>query len=62
MIKAIVFDLGGVLFDLDTDACIRAFREGLGYEKIVEILDKIVGVALRERYLLNSFNILGDHR
>ena len=40
MIKAIVFDLGGVLFDLDTDACIRAFREGLGFEKIVEILDK----------------------
>ena len=40
MIQAIVFDLGGVLFDLDTDACIRAFREGLGYEKIVEILDK----------------------
>ena len=40
MIKAIVFDLGGVLFDLDTDACIRAVREALGFEKIVEILDK----------------------
>ena len=40
MINAIVFDLGGVLFDLDADACIRAFREELGYEKIVEILDK----------------------
>ena len=39
MTKAIVFDLGGVLVDLDTDACIRAFREILGYERITELLD-----------------------
>ena len=39
MIKAIVFDLGGVLIDLDFDRCVRAFREILGYEKITEILD-----------------------
>ena len=27
MVKAIVFDLGGVLIDLDFDRCVRAFRE-----------------------------------
>ena len=39
MVKAIVFDLGGVLIDLDFDRCVRAFREVLGYERITEILD-----------------------
>jgi hypothetical protein len=39
MVKAIVFDLGGVLIDLDFDRSVRAFREILGYEKITEILD-----------------------
>ena len=39
MIRAIVFDLGGVLIDLDFDDCVRAFREILGYERITEILD-----------------------
>ena len=39
MIRAIVFDLGGVLIDLDFDRCVRAFREVLGYERITEILD-----------------------
>ena len=39
MAKAIVFDIGGVLIGLDMDACIRAFREGLGFERITEILD-----------------------
>ena len=39
MVKAIVFDLGGVLIDLDLDRSIRAFREILGYEKITELLD-----------------------
>lgn len=39
MVKAIVFDLGGVLIDLDFDRCVRAFREILGYERITEILD-----------------------
>lgn len=39
MTKAIVFDLGGVLIDLDPDRCIRAFREILGFERITEILD-----------------------
>ena len=27
MVKAIVFDLGGVLIDLDFDRSVRAFRE-----------------------------------
>ena len=39
MVKAIVFDLGGVLIDLDFDRCVRAFREILGYERITEILE-----------------------
>ncbi|MBQ9192933.1 MAG: HAD family phosphatase [Bacteroidales bacterium] len=39
MVKAIVFDLGGVLIDLDFDRCVKAFREVLGYERITEILD-----------------------
>ena len=39
MIRAIVFDLGGVLIDLDAGNCIRAFREILGYERITELLD-----------------------
>ena len=39
MVRAIVFDLGGVLIDLDADRSIRAFREILGYERITELLD-----------------------
>lgn len=39
MIKAIVFDLGGVLVDLDINACVSAFLERIGFEKITEILD-----------------------
>jgi len=39
MVKAIVFDLGGVLIDLDFDRCVRAFEEVLGYAKIRELLD-----------------------
>ena len=39
MTKAIVFDIGGVLIELDPERCIRAFREILGFERITEILD-----------------------
>lgn len=39
MIKAIVFDIGGVLVNLNMDGCIRAFRENLGFERITELLD-----------------------
>ena len=36
MIRAIVFDLGGVLIDLDFDNCVRSFRERdvFGYDFI----------------------------
>ena len=39
MAKAIVFDIGGVLIGLNMDACIRAFRQRLGFERITELLD-----------------------
>ena len=39
MIKAIVFDVGGVLIGLDMARCIRSFREVLGFDRITEILD-----------------------
>lgn len=39
MIKAIVFDIGGVLIDLNLDRCIRTFQEVLGYRRITELLD-----------------------
>jgi len=39
MVKAIVFDLGGVLIDLDFDRCVRAFEDILGFGKIRELLD-----------------------
>ena len=37
--KAIIFDFGGVLIDLDIEDCKRAFKRDLGYEKIDDILD-----------------------
>ena len=39
MVRAIIFDIGGVLIGLDLDRCIRAFREILGFERITELLD-----------------------
>ena len=39
MIKAIAFDLGGVLIDLDMDECIRRFREEMGFGQITELID-----------------------
>ena len=38
-IKAIIFDMGGVLVDLDIEDCKRAFKEYLGYYKIDELID-----------------------
>ena len=37
--KAIIFDMGGVLVDLDIEACRQAYKEGLGFNEIDEILD-----------------------
>ena len=37
--KAIIFDFGGVLIDLDIEGCKAAFKRDLGYEKIDDILD-----------------------
>ena len=38
-IKAIVFDAGGVLLNLDLEKCKAAFKDILGYNKIDELLD-----------------------
>ena len=37
--KALIFDFGGVLIDLDIEDCKSAFRNDLGFERIDEILD-----------------------
>ncbi len=37
--KAIIFDFGGVLIDLDIEGCKAAFKRELGYEKIDDVLD-----------------------
>lgn len=39
MIKSIVFDLGGVLVDLDLKKCQETFVNVLGFTKIYELLD-----------------------
>lgn len=39
MIKAILFDMGGVLVDLDMSRCISAFKTRVGFERIEEFLD-----------------------
>ena len=37
--KAIIFDMGGVLVDLDIQACRDAFKKNLGFYEIDDILD-----------------------
>ena len=39
MIKAIIFDMGGVLVDLDIEDCKKVFKETLGYDDIDQIID-----------------------
>lgn len=39
MIKAIIFDMGGVLVDLDIEDCKKVFKETLGYDDIDYIID-----------------------
>ena len=38
-IKAIIFDMGGVIVDLDIEDCKRAFKEYLCYYRIDELID-----------------------
>lgn len=38
-IKAVIFDMGGVLVDLDVEGCKRAFKSLLGYDRIDQIID-----------------------
>ena len=39
MIKAIIFDMGGVLVDLDVEAAKQAFKDSLNYTDIDNIID-----------------------
>ena len=39
MVKAIIFDMGGVLVDLDKLRCVKNFKERAGLDRIEEILD-----------------------
>lgn len=39
MIKAIIFDMGGVLVDLDIEDCKKVFKETLEYDDIDQIID-----------------------
>lgn len=39
MIKAVIFDMGGVIIDLDLDRCIRSFKEKAGCLDIENYLD-----------------------
>ena len=39
MITAIIFDMGGVLVDLDIEDCKKVFKETLGYNDIDQIID-----------------------
>lgn len=38
-VKALIFDMGGVLVDLDIEGCKRAFKEYVGYHEIDNIID-----------------------
>lgn len=38
-IKAIIFDMGGVLVDLDIEDCKNAYKTLLGYDRIDELID-----------------------
>lgn len=39
MRKAVIFDMGGVLIDLDVPRCIQAFIDDLDYHQITQIID-----------------------
>lgn len=46
-IKAIVFDMGGVLIDLDYDRCVAAYK-ALGFEEICDSDFKKVGIGISD--------------
>ena len=58
MIKVIVFDLGGVLLDLDLKACYDSCRENLGFERV----DEFVGACHQKGLFmeLEAGNITAD--
>ena len=37
--KTVIFDMGGVLIDLDLEGSRKCFKEDLGFEEIDKILD-----------------------
>ena len=37
--KAVIFDMGGVLVDLDIEGCRAAFKRLLGFEQIDQLVD-----------------------
>jgi putative hydrolase of the HAD superfamily len=39
IIKALIFDMGGVLVDLDIEGCKNAYKQLLGYHRIDELID-----------------------
>lgn len=39
MVKAVIFDIGGVLMDMDVERCSKSFKENCGLMKIDEFLD-----------------------
>ena len=41
MIKAVIFDMGGVLVDLDMEACKQAFKDDLGFHVTVAEIEQI---------------------
>ena len=39
MVKAVIFDMGGVLIDLDLKLCIEAYKTRIGFARVEEFLD-----------------------
>lgn len=39
MVKAVIFDMGGVIVDLDMDLCVRNFKQKAGFADIEDYLD-----------------------